>query len=89
MATDNKLKKKIGINRHASAIKQARQSEKRNFRNRDALTAVKTAIKKARASKSKTELAKTIPIIAKAAQKKLIHKKKASRLISRLTKACA
>ena len=86
MATD-RLKKKIGVGRHLSAIKRARQTIKRNERNKDARSAMRTAIKNVRTTASKEDLAKAAPMIAKAAGKGLIHRRKAARLISRLTKA--
>jgi len=82
-----KLKKKLGVGRHASAIKRSKQSEKQRMRNKDALSEMKTAVKKVRTELSKEILAKTIPVIARTARKGVIHKKKASRLISRLTRA--
>lgn len=88
MAT-NKLKKKIAKGRHASTQKRDRQNLKHRARNRDALSHMKTLIKEVRASKSKDALAKAIPIIMKSGQKGIIHHRKASRLVSRLTKAVA
>lgn len=85
MATD-RLKKKIGKGRHASTIKRDRQNKKRRARNKHFLTSVKTTVKKVRSLKSQDALKLAIPIIAKAAQKGIIPKKRASRLISRLTK---
>lgn len=86
MATD-RLKKKIGKGRHRSAIKRARQNKKRHARNITAKSALRTAIKKARTAKSKDVLLATIKVIDKAAQKGIIPKKRASRLVSRLTRA--
>lgn len=85
MAT--KLKKKIGKGRHASTIKRDRQAQKNRARNKSALSKMKTSVKKVRASKDAADLKAAIRIIAKTAQKGMIHKKMASRLISRLTKA--
>lgn len=88
MATD-RLKKKIGKGRHLSAMKRQRQNEKRRARNKAARSALKTAIKKARTLKTKEEIAKTVPAIDKAATKGIIPRKRASRLISRLSRATA
>lgn len=85
MATD-RLRKKIGKGRHHSTIKRDRQNLKHRARNRDAISEVRTAVKKVRSQKSPNELKIAIPLIAKAAKRGLIHKNKASRLISRLTK---
>jgi len=78
---------------HKSAIKRARQNTVRNLRNKSNRTRVKSVIKKVRASisekssdKAKIELTAAIPIIQKAAQKGAIHRKSASRKISRLTR---
>lgn len=86
MATD-RLRKKIGKGRHASSIKRDKQNIKLRASNRHALSKMRTALKKARTTKAEGELKLAIPLIAKAAQKGLIHRKKASRLISRLTKS--
>jgi len=78
---------------HKSAIKRARQNTVRNLRNKSNRTRVKSVIKKVRASisekssdKAKIELTAAIPIIQKAAQKGALHRKSASRKISRLTR---
>lgn len=86
MATD-RLRKKISKGRHASTIKRTRQSLKRRARNKQALSRMRTAIKKVRASHSRDALALAIPIIARTAAKGIIHRKAASRIISRLTRA--
>jgi small subunit ribosomal protein S20 len=88
MATD-RLKKKIAKGRHASQIKRDRQSEKKRQHNKHDLSQMKTAVKTVRTARSAETLAKAIPLIAKTAQKGVIHRRKASRLISRLTKAIA
>jgi len=85
MATD-RLKKKIGVGRHHSSIKRARQTEKAHERNRSRISRMRTAVKAARANPGADELKKAIPLIMKTAQKKNIHRNKASRLISRLTR---
>ena len=78
---------------HKSAIKQDKQSKKRKMRNTKIKSYVKTVIKRVRNAvdekdmKSSTQaLVKAIPAIDKAASKGIIHKKTASRKISRLTK---
>ena len=78
---------------HKSAIKQDKQSKKRKMRNTKIKSYVKTVIKRARKAVDEKDmgiatqaLAKAIPAIDKAASKGIIHKKTASRKISRLTK---
>ena len=78
---------------HKSAEKRDRQSKKNRERNAAAKSAIKTKIKsvlKAAETKNKEaatrELKATIPALDKAAVKGVIHKKNASRKISRLTK---
>ncbi|MBF0117952.1 MAG: 30S ribosomal protein S20 [Desulfobacterales bacterium] len=78
---------------HKSAIKQARQNEKKRARNRAVKTRVKNIIKevKSNASEKTIEAAKTNlnsaqSLIQKAANKGVIHKRAASRKISRLSK---
>ena len=78
---------------HKSALKRARQNEIRRKRNKAVKTRVKSIVKDVRLSVSenskeaalkKLEMAKTN--IDRAAQKGVIHKKTASRKISRLSK---
>ncbi len=78
---------------HRSAIKKARQDEKRRMRNRFYRTRVKNVIKAVRVAvenksveEAEKALAKAIPVIAKAASKGVLHWRNASRKISRLTK---
>ena len=78
---------------HKSAEKRNRQSKKNRQRNVAAKSALKTKVKTVIAgveSKDKEnstkELKTAIPALCKAAAKGLIHKKNASRKISRLTK---
>lgn len=85
MATD-RLRKKISKGRHASSIKRDRQNIKNRARNKQALSKMRTAIKGVRASRSGEMLKTAIPVIAKNARKGTIHRRTASRLISRLTK---
>ncbi len=78
---------------HKSAEKRDRQSKVRRERNIAAKSAIKTKVKSVVAaveSKNKENsvnmLKATVPALAKAAAKGLIHKKNASRKISRLTR---
>lgn len=78
---------------HKSAEKRNRQAQVRRLRNRANRSKMKTAIKSlneaiesGNAEQAKTALAATVPVIAKTASKGTIHKKNASRKISRLTK---
>ncbi|MBE9580630.1 MAG: 30S ribosomal protein S20 [Proteobacteria bacterium] len=78
---------------HESVIKRARQNEVRNLRNKSNRTRVKNVIKTVRASigeqsaeKARAALTTAIPVIQKAANKGAIHRKNASRKISRLSK---
>lgn len=78
---------------HKSAEKRNRQAQVRRQRNRAIRSKMKTAIKNLNAAidsgnaeDAKTALAAAVPVIAKTASKGTIHKKNASRKISRLTK---
>ena len=78
---------------HKSALKRARQSEIKRMRNKAVKTRMKNVIKKIRlASKensgdpSAINLDLTKSIIDTAARKGVIHKKTASRKISRISK---
>ena len=78
---------------HKSALKRARQNEKRRLRNKSTKTRVKSIVKSVRLSvseKSKEEVLSELKtaqsIIDNAAKKGVIHKKTASRKISRLSK---
>lgn len=79
---------------HKSAWKRYLQSEKRNEQNRTARSALRTQVKKARAELSagnasgvQGEVLGAVKSLAKAGQKGLMHKRTASRRISRLMKA--
>jgi small subunit ribosomal protein S20 len=85
MAID-RLKKKIGVGRHASSIKRARQAEKARARNRSAMSKMRSMVKSVRAEGTEDALKKSIPIIMKSAKKGIIHRRKADRMVSRLTK---
>jgi len=78
---------------HKSAVKRARQNEKRRLRNKSTKTRTKKIVKSVRLAvneKSKeaalSELNTAKSIIDKAAKKGVIHKKTASRKISRLSR---
>jgi small subunit ribosomal protein S20 len=78
---------------HKSALKRARQNEVRRIRNKATKTRIKNIVKDVRldvSEKSKesalTKLDTAKSIIDKAAKKGVIHKKTASRKISRLSK---
>ncbi|MBL9003933.1 MAG: 30S ribosomal protein S20 [Myxococcales bacterium] len=80
----------------ASAEKRNRQRIKRRERNLQHLVTMRTRVKRARAVLDKAQespesvtptVEQAIQQLAKAAQKGVIHKKTASRKISRLTKA--
>ncbi|MBU4463272.1 MAG: 30S ribosomal protein S20 [Proteobacteria bacterium] len=76
---------------HKSALKRARQSEQRRMRNKTTKTKVKNIVKDVRLAAGKesnetvlNKLNQAQSIIDKAAKKGVIHKKTASRKISRL-----
>ena len=78
---------------HKSALKRARQNEKRRLRNKSTKTRIKNIVKGVRFSASEksekavlSELNTAKSIIDKAAKKGVIHKKTASRKISRLSR---
>ncbi len=76
---------------HKSAKKRAKQSQVRRLRNKSVKTTLKTLEKKLRETKASGENAEelmkqTQSAIQKAAKKGVLHKKTASRKISRLFK---
>jgi len=78
---------------HRSAMKRARQNIVRRKRNRSIRTRVKNVIKQVRLAiqegseeSARAALARAIPVIDKAAGKGVIHKRTASRKISRLAR---
>ena len=78
---------------HKSAIKRARQNENRRLRNKSVKTRVKNIVKNVQLAvneKTKEEALKELDIaksvIDRAAKKGVIHRKTASRKISRLSK---
>lgn len=72
-----------------SAIKKVRKDKVRTARNKKRELALKTLIKKVRVSKKATDLQAVFSALDKAAKVHLIHKSKASRLKSRLSKGVA
>jgi small subunit ribosomal protein S20 len=79
---------------HASALKRQRQSEKRRLRNRGSKSAINTTIKKIFSSlnEKNTDSARefykqAIARLDSAVTKGALHRKTASRRISRLTKS--
>ena len=78
---------------HSSAIKRARQNEKRRIRNLQIRSTVKSSVKKVRmaiegkdAEGAKKALLTAIPLIQKARSKNVLHKNASARKISRLTR---
>lgn len=79
---------------HKSAIKRSRQNEKKRIRNRHQRTTLRSSIRNLEQAieddKKKGEiqslLLKTTKTIDKASSKGLIHRNKASRNVSRLTR---
>ena len=69
-----------------SAIKKLRKDRKRTILNKKKKDNLKTLIKKARLDNTKENLSAVFSALDKAAKVKLIHKNKASRLKSRLSK---
>lgn len=79
--------------RHISALKRARQNEKRRMRNQSRKTRVKSVVREVRQAMAKkdaagaeTALIKAVPIIAQVAGKGTLHWRTAARKISRLTR---
>jgi len=70
-----------------AAIKWVKQSQKRELRNRDVKTRLKTLFKKARVSGEMAVAPSVESQLDKAAQKGIIHPNKAARKKSRLIKA--
>jgi len=77
---------------HKSALKRARQNEVKRIRNKSLKTSVKNIVKEVRAAvaensvdEAREALTKAVSIIQKTSAKKILHKKQASRKISRLT----
>lgn len=79
-----KAKKKLPKGRHLSALKRERQNNKIKARNRANRSALRTAIKAARAEVTAESIKKAVSALDKAAGKGIIPKRRAARLISRL-----
>lgn len=84
---------KAAPKKNLSALKRARQAEKRNERNQAGKTKIKTYAKKVEAAvkandktQADTVLKEAAKVISSAASKGIIHKNTASRKISRLAK---
>lgn len=78
---------------HKSALKRILQNERRRVRNKHVKSSVRTgvrhvreAIKEGQGDEARTRLKLAISQLNRAASKGIIPKKRASRLISRLTK---
>jgi len=69
-----------------SAIKKMRKDKKRTENRKKKLIALKASIQVVKKTKRKEDLKKTISLIDKAAKTNLIHKNKAARLKSSLSK---
>lgn len=79
---------------HTQAEKRARQALKHRARNRTDKAAMRTVLKKARATvaqgkpaEAKTAATEAISVVAKVGRKGAIHRNKAARLVSRLARA--
>lgn len=81
------------MERNLSAIKRHRQSLKRNERNRTVKSKVKTYIKKVEEATTKeaaeAALTDAINVLDKSAGARVLHRNKAARLKSRLTRKVA
>ena len=80
------VRKRLGNDRHLSALKRKRQNEKRNLRNKSCRSRLRTAIKAVRENPSREALVLASKLLDKAAGTNLIPKKRAARIISRLNK---
>jgi small subunit ribosomal protein S20 len=81
---------------HKSALKRARQNERKRLQNKAYRTRVKNAVKAVRVAvaekaseKAQQALAQAVPIIMKAASKGVIHHNNSARKIARLSKSVA
>jgi small subunit ribosomal protein S20 len=88
----NFQKEKKKVANHKSALKRAGQNERRRLRNKAVQTRVKNVVKDVRlavaqdAENSVEQLNVAKSVIDKAAKKGVLHKKTASRKVSRLAK---
>ncbi|MCA9673289.1 MAG: 30S ribosomal protein S20 [Myxococcales bacterium] len=81
---------------HRQAAKRNRQRIRRQSRNRHFKSTMRTQIKRVRAAldegdtaAAKAALEQAVPLIDKLAGKGIIPQRRASRFVSRLTKACS
>ena len=78
------------MQRHKSAVKRARQNERRRIRNKAALTKMKTLVRKVRNAKGKDEATgaykSAVQYLDRLATKGIIHRNKAANQKSKLTK---
>jgi small subunit ribosomal protein S20 len=72
---------------HKSAKKRLKTNEKANLRNRAVKSRIRTLVKNAETSVDEASLKEAVSQLDRAARKKVIHPKKASRMKSRLAKA--
>ncbi|MEJ2684831.1 MAG: 30S ribosomal protein S20 [Candidatus Sulfobium sp.] len=84
---------KAPVKKNLSALKRARQAEKRNLRNRiertrirSAVKAVESAVKENNKEASEDALRKAVKTITSSVPKGVLHKNNASRKVSRLVK---
>jgi small subunit ribosomal protein S20 len=83
------LAAKAPVKKNLSAIKRARQSEKRNTRNRVERSKIKSAVKTvetANKEEAAAVLLQAVKTISSAKSKGIIHRNNAARKISRLTR---
>ncbi len=85
-------KRKVPKGRHLSAIKRHRQSVTRAARNQGMVSGLRTAVKKVRQAVAKKDsalaqssLREAVSLLQKAASKRILHRRNASRQISRLS----
>lgn len=69
-----------------SAIKKQRQDKKREKQNDNFRAALKDSLNKAQKTKTKKEVERATSLVDKAVKKHLMHKNKAARIKSRLSK---
>lgn len=84
---------KAPVKKNLSALKRARQAEKRNIRNRiertkirSAVKAVESAVKENNKETSEAALKKAVKTITSSVPKGVLHKNNASRKVSTLVK---
>jgi small subunit ribosomal protein S20 len=87
------LKGAFSLANHKSAIKRTRQAEERRLRNRSIRTRAKSTIKDVRSAVAQNQredalrrLSEAKSVIDRASKRGVIHKRAASRKISRLSK---